>query len=568
MRGGESKGDLTNADTDPALPLDLWKGKPSSAVIRDELVKIIANVPLRRSLSKRRTYSNYNEAALGKYLIFYRQTIVSAANRNMNNQFEIDEIRRHADMLLSEMMGETEKKGRVKAMRRQDKKEKKILKNHLKYVEAQQKADPDNLIQNMLEEMRLMRKQLDRIESKGDDEREKTEQERKLAKIAKICNSTDISMIFQRAQYKCSPLYWHRLFLMRLIRKEKNSLLPKWLQFNEITSYAIDITYTWTRSVLQALIQSTIGPAIIGMKQGAVIKALIPRDSMVTNLNKAAKMLIRSILEWLISLSVLAVQFVAIYAIFQIYDILTESSTSEDALVLLKLYMNFLHNMMIDAFSIIPRMFEQMKEKSKFISKKFNSPRAESRFMQLFGVIRSLIDRSSQIKSNVDKIFYANNTRVESETNLFFSVQNIFAQITEVAVGIGSKMSNELKAYVNLISETGIAGVSFAKDAAVFFSNLPNQASVLLQTIWSALNNYANPELAVGQTSLFSRPYSMRTVCKVLDMTQSQVEAIAHPKLSQYIRSHALSGIEVAHAVFHVHKLGVSPRRTNLSLRF
>ena len=101
-----------------------------------------------------------------------------------------------------------------------------------------------------------------------------------------------------------------------------------------------------------------------------------------------------------------------------------------------------------------------------------------------------------------------------------------------------------------------------------FFSNLPNQASVLLQTIWSALNNYANPELAVGQTSLFSRPYSMRTVCKVLDMTQSQVEAIAHPKLSQYIRSHALSGIEVAHAVFHVHKLRVSPRRTNLSLRF
>ena len=441
----------------------------------------------------------------------------------------------------------------------------------MKYVKAQQKADPDNLMQDMLEEMRKMRKQLERMESKGDDEREKTEEERKLAKIAKICNSPDISMIFQRAQYKCSPLYWHRLFLMKLIRKEENSSLPEWLQYNEITSKAIVVTYTWTRSVLQALIQSASGPAIIGMKQGAVIKALIPGASMVTNLSRAAKVLIRTILEWLISLSVLAIQFVAIYAIFQIYDFLTESNTSKDALVLIKLYMNFLHNLTKDSFSLIPRMFELMKEKSKFISKKFDSPGAESEspFMQLFGVIRSLIDRSGQIQSSVDQILYTNNTRVESETNLFLSVQNIFAQITEVAVDIGSKMSNELKTYVNLISETGIAGASFAKDAAVFFSNLPNQASVLLQTIWSALNNnYANPELAIAQTGLFSRPYSMQTVCKVLDMTQSQVEAVAHPKLIQYIRSHALSGIEVAHAVFHVHNLCVSPRRTNLSLRF
>jgi len=594
MSGGESKGELTSPETKESLPFD---GKSTSTALRDELIKIVAKIPVRRhAMSDAYKYTDVGQAQLAELMMLDRKRIMRKARRTLAKLFPSEEIERIANEILDEKMSEDEKAGRIAAAKRKDKKQKRQLAREESVLATGNKA-----IKALTKEIRKLKEsqerstdeiaqRLDRMEMTQQQEAQKAQAQRDMQRAKRICASTDIRMIFERAKYPCSPLYWHLKFLKKLARQETGRDVPSWLNFEGMLGGLIDITYTWARSVYSALLDGVFGPFTLSMQAASVLTTAIPSSGMVSNMTKAVKLLLRGVVEWVMSISIIAIQCLAIYGAFCIYDWATGKSTAEKAWDLIEQYLLFIANSMVDGFLLIGRLiawaFGLKKDNDetlweKGIKKNLNSS------TRIFDIAKEVLKGGGGVLKVIKDVFKKQPDvagAIENAENITEVIGILWAFLRDKAVVLGKGTAFVAKTAANVTATVAMAGgravnenvvqpVILAGDVVIKVvqnSWLYDKTGTLLTGMWEEMYAYAwGGQLNILPPELFKRPYNMYTVCSVLNITQQEFESLNNKKLVKYVQRNPLCRIEVARAVYHAgNELQNRSTQSSLKLRF
>lgn len=596
MSGGESKSELTSPETKESLPFD---GKSTSDALRDELIKIVAGIPLRRqTMSDAYKSTVVGQAQLAELMMLDRKRIMRKARRTLAKLFPSGEIERIANEILDENMSEDEKAGRIAAAKRKDKKQKRQLKKEEAVLAVSNKD-----IKALAKEIRklkesqdrttdILAERLDTIETKMDREAQSAERERDMLRMKRICASTDIRMIFERAKYPCSPLYWHRKFLSKLVMQETRKDVPSWLNFDGMVGYQIDLTYTWARSVLRAVFDGAWGPFELSMQAASVLTTGIPSSGMVANMTKAVKLLIRAVVEWVMSISIIAIQCLTIWGSFLLYDWFTGKSTAKKAWELIEQYLLFIADSMVDGFLLIGRLiawaFGKEKEQKdqtlweKGIKKNMNSS------TRIFDIAKEVLKGGGGVFKAIKNVLKKQadvGAAIEKAESLSEVIGIVWAFVRDKAIVLGSGTAAVAKTAANVTATVAMAGgravnenvvqpVMLAGNVVIKVvqnSWLYDRTGTLLTGMWEGVYEYAwGGQLDILPPELFKRPYNMYTVCSVLNITQAEFETLDNKKLVKYVKRNPLCRMEVARAVYHAsnelqNRRGISK---SLKLRF
>ena len=594
---GESKG--RSAETKKSL----FGNKSDEQVMRDAFLAIVAKVPPRRQLVIVKPSNNVGQALLQLYLNEYRSRLMSAAKNALIKVYPEDQIESLANKYLDFIMTPEEKAGRIKAMKKKDKRHKKALKKKdagypagleemremLEDLTASQQTHRDAQ-QTHRDAQKRARTAAKRERNKQQNFRNETRKSLEQSEYQSMCDNVDIMMIFRRADFPCSPLYWHKKLMQKLWRLptggERLINLPSFIDLEGGAEKTIDLIYTWTRSVLDTLLSGVTGPTLLGVEAFGLIPTMTIGIGNVRNVSYTVRKLLRNIIEWAVSISMIAVQFSVIFGVYVLYDALTGSSIRERAYEYMQQYMQFILAGFVDALLLIPKTLayflnvpyswdeEGKPDWGPGFGNMTNSEVFESD-ERLFQVVRATIDSCSDLIDTIKE-----NLKKQKTIGKFVTTADNIVQVIKMFLAFGRDFALSLGFGVASVAKTTsgklyngtmvvVDNVLVAGEAIYKVYNNSWLSNELIEGgVWNSMTCWVFKNCALPAppaNSLFARPYNVHSVCALLNITEKELDSLNNKKLVKYVKNNPLCGIEVAHVAINVHRdLGFRPKQQNL----
>jgi len=274
------------------------------------------------------------------------------------------------------------------------------------------------------------------------------------------------------------------------------------------------------------------------------------------------------------SISIIAIQCLAIWGSFLLYDWFTGQSTADKAWELIEQYILFIADSMVDGFLLIGRLIAWAlgKEKEqkdatlweKGIKKNMNSS------TRIFDLAKEVLKGGGGVFKAIKNVLKKQadvGGAIEDAESISEVISILWAFLRDKATVLGSKTAVVAKTAANVTSTVVMAGGRAVNDnvvqpvmvassvivKVVQNSWLYDRTGTLLTGMWERMYTYA----WAGQLNIlppedmFKRPYNIHTVCAVLNITKEEFEGLNNKKLVKYVQRNPLCRIEVARAVYH-----------------